>query len=330
MPSQGGRRRFPSRPVPGRTCPGGRTLLALVVPADIQEASATNRERAMGHIERHRRRSIRLKGYDYTRDGAYFVTLCTQERVCVFGTVADGEMQLNECGRGVVDSWLWLAERYPYVHLDEWAVMPNHMHGIIVIVDDRRGGRGGSRTAPTGPVGQTAAPIKRKPLGRLIGAFKPCPPDVLTTFDPPPARNCGNATTTNTSFATTCRCAACGGTSPAIPRGGSWIARTRPGFSHAPLGARSVCAKNGRSNESGLVLRGRVERKQRVTACRRPPRRHGCARISSRCGLSPPGAPGSSPPSRRRRPRRSACSGQSRRRRSGTTPARTAGRTRST
>jgi len=126
----------------------------------------------MGHIERHRRRSIRLKGYDYTRDGAYFVTLCTQERVCVFGTVADGEMQLNECGRGVVDSWLWLAERYPYVHLDEWAVMPNHMHGIIVIVDDRRGGRGGSRTAPTGPVGQTAAPIKRKPLGRLIGAFK--------------------------------------------------------------------------------------------------------------------------------------------------------------
>ena len=139
----------------------------------------------VGDQRRYHRRSIRLKGYDYTRAGAYFVTLCTQDRACVFGSVANGEMRPNEYGREVAGCWLWLAERYPYVTLDEWVVMPNHVHGIIVITDgnDRAGGsdggRGGSRTAPTGPrnaptgsVGQPAVPMKRKPLGRLIGAFK--------------------------------------------------------------------------------------------------------------------------------------------------------------
>ncbi len=56
-----------------------------------------------------RRRSIRLKGYDYTRAGAYFVTLCTQDRACLFGSVLEGETQLNEFGRKVADCWLWLA-----------------------------------------------------------------------------------------------------------------------------------------------------------------------------------------------------------------------------
>ncbi len=76
------------------------------------------------------RRSIRLKGYDYTRAGAYFVTLCTQDRACLFGSVLEGETQLNEFGRKVADCWLWLAERHPYVNLDEWIVMPNHIHGL--------------------------------------------------------------------------------------------------------------------------------------------------------------------------------------------------------
>jgi REP element-mobilizing transposase RayT len=154
------------------------------------------------------RRSIRLKGYDYTQAGAYFVTLCARDRACVFGTVVGGEMRLNAYGRKVADCWLWLAEQYPYVVLDEWVVMPNHLHGIIVITDDldvdgldaggvgrggSDGGRGGSRTAPTGPrgistgqrdtstgphnipmgaVGPSSVPTQRKPLGRLIGAFK--------------------------------------------------------------------------------------------------------------------------------------------------------------
>ena len=113
---------------------------------------------------KHHRRSIRLRDYDYSRPGAYYVTICSHRRECLFGEVVGSEMRYNEFGRGVCECWEGLPKRYPNVDLDEWIVMPNHMHGIIVIVDDRC--RGGSRTAPTKNV------IKRKPLGRLIGAFK--------------------------------------------------------------------------------------------------------------------------------------------------------------
>lgn len=114
----------------------------------------------MNH-SRHHRRSIRLKGYDYAQAGAYFVTMCTQNRTCLFGDVVDGQMRLNEYGQVVADSWLWLSARYPYVNQDEWVVMPNHLHGIMILTEPD--GMGGSRTAPT---------ENRKPIGRLIGAFK--------------------------------------------------------------------------------------------------------------------------------------------------------------
>jgi len=135
---------------------------------------------------RHHRRSIRLKGYDYARAGAYFVTLCIYRRECLLGDVINGEMVLNEFGRAVCDHWEWIPKQYPHVDLDEWIVMPNHMHGIIVMVDDDC--RGDSRIAPTriaptriaptriaptrtAPT-RTAPTVKRKPLGRLVGAFK--------------------------------------------------------------------------------------------------------------------------------------------------------------
>jgi putative transposase len=114
----------------------------------------------------HRRRSIRLPGYDYSQPGACFVTVCTRDRECLFGEVEAGQVRLNEAGCAVAGTWIWLGRQYPYVELDEWVVMPNHLHGILIIhanpTDEP--GRGGSRTAPTLP--------KRKPLGRLIGAFK--------------------------------------------------------------------------------------------------------------------------------------------------------------
>jgi REP element-mobilizing transposase RayT len=124
---------------------------------------------------KHHRRSIRLPEYDYASAGAYFVTICVQGGECVLGNVVAGEMQLNDRGRAAAESWAWLGDRYPYVSLDAWVVMPNHMHGIIVISDgedaprDARG-EGGSRTAPTGTAPSGA--VKRKPLGRLVGAFK--------------------------------------------------------------------------------------------------------------------------------------------------------------
>jgi putative transposase len=94
---------------------------------------------------RHHRRSIRLRGHDYTRAGAYFVTICVQNRECLFGNVVDGNVRLNGLGRIAAECWEWLAEQYFYVELDEWVVMPNHLHGIIVIhsrTAPRRGDRG--------------------------------------------------------------------------------------------------------------------------------------------------------------------------------------------
>ncbi len=85
---------------------------------------------------RHHRRGIRLKGYDYTQAGAYFVTLCTQERACLFGEVVDGEMRLNEMGQIVDRTWHDLPNHVAGMVLDGFVVMPNHVHGIIVIVDD--------------------------------------------------------------------------------------------------------------------------------------------------------------------------------------------------
>lgn len=84
-----------------------------------------------------RRRTIRLQGYDYSRAGAYFVTVCTQGRACLFGDITDNEMRLNEAGRAVADEWLKSAAIRDEILLDEWVVMPNHFHGIVIITDGR-------------------------------------------------------------------------------------------------------------------------------------------------------------------------------------------------
>jgi len=83
------------------------------------------------------RRSIRLRGYDYSRAGAYFVTICAQNRLCLFGDVVDGKMLLNYPGRMVKTVWDELTIRFPYLELDECVVMLNHVHGIFVL--HRRG-----------------------------------------------------------------------------------------------------------------------------------------------------------------------------------------------
>jgi putative transposase len=107
------------------------------------------------------RRSIRLPEYDYSKAGAYYVTICTQDRKCVLGNIVDNKIQLSKIGEIVEECWKWLFEQYLHVSCDIYTIMPNHIHAILVINDEP--GRGGSRTAPT---------VKRKPLGRLLGAFK--------------------------------------------------------------------------------------------------------------------------------------------------------------
>ena len=83
---------------------------------------------------RPRRRSIRLRGYDYTRPGAYFVTICTHNRECLFGEIMDGEMVLNHAGRMVLDVWNEIPKYYPGIVIDAFQIMPNYIHGIIKIV----------------------------------------------------------------------------------------------------------------------------------------------------------------------------------------------------
>ncbi|MBK5214783.1 MAG: hypothetical protein JJE55_14110 [Flavobacteriaceae bacterium] len=81
----------------------------------------------------HHRKSIRLKGYDYSQDGLYFVTICCENKVCRFGDIKDGEMCLNEYGEIAYSQWLKLAGRFTNCELDVFQIMPNHMHGIIVL-----------------------------------------------------------------------------------------------------------------------------------------------------------------------------------------------------
>lgn len=81
-------------------------------------------------------------------------------------------MQVNEFGMAVAETWQWLASQYAYVALDEWCVMPNHLHGILIL-----SGRGGSRATPTAntpaaPAAKASNVARIKPIGQLIGAFK--------------------------------------------------------------------------------------------------------------------------------------------------------------
>jgi len=116
------------------------------------------------------RRSVRLKGFDYASAGAFFVTVGVQKRECLWGDVRDGEMCLSDAGRMILDVWESLPERFPFVSLDVFVVMPNHVHGIIICNDTGVG---------AGLVPALHAPqIEGRPqgiaptLGDVVGAFK--------------------------------------------------------------------------------------------------------------------------------------------------------------
>jgi len=83
--------------------------------------------------EKHNRRSIRLKNYDYSKSGAYFITICTKNRQCLFGEIVNGEMILNDGGKIVEKCWIDIPEHFPNAILDEFIIMPNHIHGIIIL-----------------------------------------------------------------------------------------------------------------------------------------------------------------------------------------------------
>jgi REP element-mobilizing transposase RayT len=101
-----------------------------------------------------RRRSIRLPGYDYASAGAYFVTICAEDRVRCFGEIIDSQVHLSPAGEMIDATWRALVERFPFIDLDAYVIMRNHFHAIVVLCDPVRGQSGETR------------------LGEIMGAFK--------------------------------------------------------------------------------------------------------------------------------------------------------------
>lgn len=129
--------------------------------------------------DKHHRRSIRLKGYDYSQPGAYYVTIVVQNRECIFGDISNGKMALNENGKIVKTEWLKTAEIRKNVKLDEFIVMPNHVHGIIIITDKIKNipniGKNVETTGnvgATGPVAPTGPRLHPNSLGSIMGQFQ--------------------------------------------------------------------------------------------------------------------------------------------------------------
>ena len=113
----------------------------------------------------HHRHSIRLPGYDYSQAGAYFVTICTAGREYMFGEIIDGKVVPNDAGEIVKSVWNELPNHYPHVELDQFVIMPNHFHGIIVLLNTTINVVGaGLKPAPT--------VIKRHGLPEIIRGFK--------------------------------------------------------------------------------------------------------------------------------------------------------------
>jgi putative transposase len=126
--------------------------------------------------ERHHRRSIRLPGYDYRRAGAYYVTICVHQRRHLFGSVVEEGMILNEAGKLVESQWLALPGYFPFVALDLFVVMPDHMHGIIWI--------GEGAYDPTTPLKQGFAPPAPQSLSAIMRSFKSVTARKLRRHDP--------------------------------------------------------------------------------------------------------------------------------------------------
>jgi len=108
-------------------------IRAGVNPAPTNENFMYNKPKYNPNI--HHRRSIRLKGFDYSQAGLYFITICCQDRFCYFGHVENDAMILNEYGQIAFDEWMKLPERFPNFELDVFQIMPNHIHAIISLTN---------------------------------------------------------------------------------------------------------------------------------------------------------------------------------------------------
>lgn len=123
----------------------------------------------------HHRRSIRLRGHDYSGPGAYFLTICVADNRPLFGTIINERMALNDAGRIAAHCWREIPNHFPHTRLDEWIIMPNHIHGIIII--PRTGEKSfappqeKSFAPPKKSLPPTAPPIRPRGTSRTIGSI---------------------------------------------------------------------------------------------------------------------------------------------------------------
>jgi len=99
----------------------------------------------------HHRKSIRLKGYDYSQAGLYFITICVHDRKCLFGKIENDEMVLNDFGRIADECWLGIPKHFPNAVLHEHIVMPNHIHGIVELTQNDVSNVGAENFLPLQP-----------------------------------------------------------------------------------------------------------------------------------------------------------------------------------
>jgi putative transposase len=119
------------------------------------------------------RKSIRLKTYDYSQPGAYFITICTHDKKCLFGNISDRQMNLNGIGSIVENEWLKTASLRPNVELDVFVIMPNHIHGIIFIKNkDYKGEFKYASVNREQDVGGSKFKSPSKNIGAIVKGFK--------------------------------------------------------------------------------------------------------------------------------------------------------------
>jgi putative transposase len=135
---------------------GNGMIRAGVNPAPTNENFMYNKPKFNPHI--HHRRSIRLKGFDYSQAGLYFITICCQDRFCHFGHVENDAMILNEYGQIAFDEWMKLPERFPNFELDVFQIMPNHIHAIISLTNSATAAAPVRATLAVAPNGNAVAP----------------------------------------------------------------------------------------------------------------------------------------------------------------------------
>ena len=120
--------------------------------------------------------SARLQTWDYSSNGAYFITICTAKRHHYFGEMINGEMQLSEIGKMANQCWLEIPEHFQFVSLDAFVVMPNHLHGIIIIDKPDNDGRvvDGSvvETGHAPSLRERPRNLKKNSISAMVGSFK--------------------------------------------------------------------------------------------------------------------------------------------------------------